>query len=124
MFDSSVSDVLFFIFSFIFFFFIFVCIKKRRDGSLLCFVSFVPHICHEDWSASRHVEDMNLDMNCPTLCFRFFRRSLMEREGSKIGLLDWTGFSAYFRFLAFLTRSVLLVLATGLASSLYRRIGG
>lgn len=118
MFDSSVSDVFFF------FFFFSICIKKRRDGSLLCFVSFVPHICHEDWSASRHVEDMNLDVECPTLCFRFLCRSLLEREESKLELLDWTGFSVCFCFLPFLTGLVLLVLGTGPASSLYRRIRG
>lgn len=120
MFHSSVSDF----FLFFSFFFFSLCIKKRRVGSLLCFVSFVPHICHEDWSASRHVEDMNLDVECPALCFRFFCRSLLEREESKLGLLDWTGFSVCFCFLSFLTASILLVLGIGPASSLYRRIRG
>jgi hypothetical protein len=52
-----------------------------------------------------------------SLSFRFCRSS-MEREGSKFGLLDWTGFSVCFCFLIFLAGSVLSVLGTGLASSL------
>ena len=119
MFASSVSDV--------YPLFLFLLFASRSGGSALCYVSFLllfPHICHEDWFASRHVEDMNLDVEYPTLWFQFFCRSSNEREESNLGLLDWTGFSVCFCFLAFLTSPILLVLGTGLASSLYWRTGG
>jgi hypothetical protein len=35
-------------------------------------------------SASRHVEGMNLDVECPTLRFRFFCRSSLERKESTL----------------------------------------
>jgi hypothetical protein len=91
IFDVSIpaSAIRFLIFDF--FFSLFLCIKKRRVGSLLCFISFVcPHICHEDWSASRHVEDMNLDMECPTLRFRFFVAPDGKEEKQNLPIrLDW-----------------------------------
>lgn len=80
LFDSSVSVVTF---SFSFF-----PLHQEAAGRLfVMFLFFCPHICHEDWSASRHVEDMNLDVECP-LRLRFFRR--VDRKGKSCAFVDWS----------------------------------
>jgi hypothetical protein len=86
LFDSSVS-VCYFGYSFFVSSFP-LCIKKRQVGSLLCFFFYVivRIICHEDWSASRHVEDMNLDVECP-LRLRFFCRA--DGKAGKQALTGW-----------------------------------
>lgn len=78
MFDSSVSVSTF---SFPF------SLHQESAGRLfVMFLFFCPHICHEDWSASRHVEDMNLDVECP-LRLRFFYRVDWEDKGMAFGWL-------------------------------------
>lgn len=92
----------------------FLRIEKRRVGFCVLFsLLHLPHICHED-QVCLAAWDMNVDVECPSLCLRF--SVAVRRKRHQVLLVDWLGVCC--SSVVFPSRTFLLVLSARLAEPL------